>query len=336
MKYLLPILAAICLLSPASTPSKEAPVLQFLQSLNEAQLEQTNLPFDDLSRQNWHFFPGRMLFRPGILLEDLTSEQKDLAFNMLRHYLSESGYKKTKQIISLEEVLAEMEQNTDFRNPEVYYIAVYGNPEKDSLWAWSFEGHHVSLNFTIVEEQIAMSPRFLGAGPAIVPIGKRKGERTLAQEEDLGLELINSMTTAQRQQTIFQEASYWELVTATSTEVGPLDPVGIKFTDLQPKQQQILSKLIEAYISTMPEALAEQRLTALQQEDPAEIRFGWAGATEIGQPHYYRVQGQSFLIEFDNSQSNANHIHTVWRDFDGDFGRDLIREHYQKHHHHKK
>jgi len=314
----------------AFQPSNNDLVVNFLKSLDEEQKSLTQFPFDHLSRYNWHFLPGAMWPRVGIQLHDLRPSQKELLFELLSVYLSETGYTKTRKIIDLENVLAEIEGNTNFRDPNKYYTAFYGNPARDKLWSWSFEGHHISLNFTILQNKISMAPRFMGANPAIIKEGKRKGERTLAKEEDFGFELINALSNEQKQKTIFQKTSFVEIVTATSTEVGPLKPAGIKMKDLNVDQQIILMDLINEYISTMPAELAKKRMRNLQEEELDEIRFGWAGSTERNKPHYYRVQGKTFLIEFDNFQNNANHIHLVWRDFDGDFGRDLIKEHYQK------
>lgn len=242
---------------------------------------------------------------------------------------------KTQQIMVLETILAEQSGDNNFRDPEKYFAAFYGEPGKDNLWAWSFEGHHISLNFSIIGDQMSIAPRFMGANPATIPEGKRNGDRILGREEDFGFQLIYSLSDEQKSKTIFQSYSFSDIVTSNSTEVGPIKPVGIKMQALNKEQQHILLDLINEYISTMPAELATKRMNNLKEEEYDEIRFGWAGATEKGKPHYYRVQGKTFLIEFDNTQNNANHIHTVWRDFDGDFGRDLIREHYHSSGHHE-
>ncbi|MBK6284367.1 MAG: DUF3500 domain-containing protein [Draconibacterium sp.] len=165
--------------------------------------------------------------------------------------------------------------------------------------------------------------------------GSRKGERTLAAEEDLGFELINSFSESQKKKAIFQHKSYYDIVTTNSSEVSPLQPVGIKMKALNDSQQKNLFQLIDEYLAALPVELAKCKNEKLKSEEMNEISFGWAGGTKPGVGHYYRIQ-ENILIELDNSQNNANHIHSVWRDFDGDFGRDLIREHYQSsdHHHH--
>lgn len=318
----------------ASQSNYILPASKFMNSLNQEQRNKAQFEFENSSKNDWHYLPASMYPRAGIALNQLNENQKNLLFELLRSSLSETGYAKTQQIISLENVLAEIEGNHDYRDPEKYYTAFYGNPAKDSLWSWSFQGHHLSLNFTVLNGETSIAPRFLGANPAIVKEGIRKGERTLAKEEDLGLELINTCSAEQKQKAIFQHKAFNDIVTANSADVEPLEPVGIRMKELNHSQQAILLQLIDEYLATMPEDLAAKRMDKLKKEETDEIRFGWAGASKFGEGHYYRIQGKSFLVEFDNTQNNANHIHSVWRDFDGDFGRDLIREHYQSSEHH--
>jgi hypothetical protein len=335
MKKIIVVLFVVaCLIFYAFKTFNSDPAISFLNSLNKEQRGKVQMAFDDNSRMSWHFLPGVMWPRKGIQLQELNDPQKKLLFKLLRVYLSESGFVKTMKIIELENVLASMSGNSSFRDAEKYYVAFYGRPGQDSLWAWSFEGHHISLNFSVLDDKISVVPRFLGASPATIKEGPRKGERTLDKEEDYGFELINSLTDEQLKLTVFRKTAYSEIVTSNATEVGLLDPVGIKMDELNRDQQAVLLKLLMEYISVMPEDLAAKRMQNLRSEDFESIRFGWAGSTLPGEPHYYRIQGNSFLVEFDNVQEGANHIHTVWRDFKGDFGRDLIREHY-KHSHHK-
>lgn len=336
MKY---ILSAVIFLV-ASVFSLHIPVddsaTKFLDSLNEEQLEKAQKPFDDLTRHTWHFLPAAMWPRPGIPLKDLDENQQKLLFEVLRSFLSETGYNKTRSIMELENILAEIENNPTFRDPELYFTTFYGNLKTDEHWAWSFEGHHISLNFTVVEGEISLVPRFLGARPTLIPEGPRKGEKTaLHREEDLGIELIQSMSEEQLDKAIFLETAYWEIATSTSTEVGPLTFNGILIGELNDSQQTLLLDIINEYLSAMPEEIAQKRYENLTNEEFDMIEFAWAGATHLGEPHYYRIQGETFLIEFDNTQDDANHIHTVWRDFDGDFGKDLLREHYEHSPHHQ-
>ncbi|MBZ9626587.1 DUF3500 domain-containing protein [Psychroflexus sp. CAK1W] len=316
--------------------NKNDPTISFLESLNNEQLSMLMMPLDDTSRNFWHYLPAKMLPRTGLIIDELNGSQKEKFSQMLQSFLSESGYDKTREIIDLENVLIELGGDPEFRDDGAYYIAVYGDPRTDSLWAWSFEGHHVSLNFTISNGKISTTPRFFGANPATITEGSRKGERVLQREEDGAFELLNSLSNQQKKVAIFQNASFEDIVTTNAIEVGPLRPVGIKATKLNAEQKNILKQLISEYLSSIPQPLALKREKKINDEEFDEIRFGWAGSLIKGKGHYYRIQGKSFLIEFDNTQNNANHIHTVWRDFDGDFGRDMIREHYLNSNHHNK
>jgi len=310
------------------------PASTFLNSLTKEQRALAQMQLSDSSRTTWHFFPGTMYHRAGIQLSDLNTEQLGNLNELLKAYLSDTGYDKTLKIMDLENVLFEIGQgDANFRDPKKYTVAFYGDPEKDSIWAWSYEGHHLSLNFTIANDKVSIAPRFMGASPAIIMEGKRKGERTLAHEEDYGLRLINALSDEQKKKAVFNKMAYPDIVTFNASEVKPLEQVGIRSGDLTNDQKKMLSTLLYEYLSTMPKALAEKRMDNLKSEEFDDIRFGWAGETELGKPHYYRIQGKTFLVEFDNTQNNANHIHLVWRDFDGDFGRDLIKEHYKHSHH---
>ena len=309
------------------------PIEEFIEGLDKDQKVRITYPIDDVYRERWHYLPAASWVRPGISLKEMSDKQKQLAHKLLQYYLSESGYDKTLQIIDLENVLAELENDNIRRDPEKYFISIYGDPKDDLVWSWRFEGHHVSLHFTTVDGEISMSPRFFGANPAIVKEGSRKGLKTLYTEESLGLQLINSMTDAQKQKAIIRDVAYWEVVTSNAVEVAPFKDKGIMVGELNSGQQKLVWEIIDEFISTVPSDLARKRKEKIENEEKMEISFAWTGGLELGKAHYYRIQGNSFLIEFDNAQNDANHIHVVWRDFDGDFGRDLMKEHYLKHKH---
>ncbi len=325
---LYPFLLAFVSIVFLNPSHKNGAAIAFITSLDERQKEKTVLEFDSNTREFWSFLPGAMLPRAGISLSDLTAHQKDLAFELLASSLSASGYEKARQIIALESILAEIDQNPDFRDVNKYHIAFYGDPSTDKIWGWSFEGHHLSLNFSNVNDKTAVAPRFLGASPATIMSGPRKGEKTLGVEADLALELVNSFDKKIREAAIFRQGAYMDIVSGNAMEVSPLDPVGVSFDLLDNVQQDQLLSLIGEYLSTLPDELAEMRFSEIRSEGFKDIYFGWAGGTTLGEPYYYRIQGRSFLIEFDHTFGDANHIHTVWRDFDGDFGRDLLSEHY--------
>lgn len=305
----------------------------FVNSLDETQRKKCVYPFDEITRLEWHYTPTSMNGRTGISLKDLSEGSKQQVYDLLKTYLSADGYDKTRKIMDLEYVLKELEPNNTHRIPENYTISVYGEPSRDTIWAWKFTGHHIALNFTTVHGKLAFAPLFFGTNPGEIKNGPRKGERIQKAEEDVGFELLNALTPEQREQAIFQAKAYSDIVSTISQEVSPLNTVGIRGKDMTQGQKVILNKLISIYLMAMPQNIAEAQLKKVLADDINKISFGWAGATELGKPHYYRVQGKSFLIEFDNTQNNANHIHAVWRDFNGDYGRDLLKEHYQKAHH---
>jgi hypothetical protein len=224
------------------------------------------------------------------------------------------------------------------RDPELYFVSIFGDPSGSGPWGWRFEGHHLSLNYTILDgAPVAWAPAFLGANPAEVREGSRVGLRALAPEEDLARALVRSLDDAQRRAAVVDVEAPSDIITGNALEIDPLEPAGISISDLNPPQVDQLVRLIDEYLGRMSDDLAASRRARLESSDLSRIGFAWAGSLEVGEPHYYRVQGPSFLIEYDNTQNNANHIHSVWRDFDGDFGRDLLREHYDAHphpHHH--
>lgn len=284
-------------------------------------------PFDDADRVNWHYTPRS---RNGVSLKELDARGRDAVHALLKEALSAAGYRKVVNIIELELVLREIETFGLMRDPERYHLTIYGTPSRTAAWGWRFEGHHLSLNFTLAGDHLGVdTPSFFGANPAKVASGPRAGLRVLASEEDEARALLASLSAEQRRVAVFDTRTYGDIVTANAGKVEPPSVVGIAAAQLSPAQRAQLQKLIEVYARTFDPALADERLSRVRAGGLDNVRFGWAGAVEPGRPHYYRVQGPLFLIEYDASQNGGNHIHTVWRDFDGDFGRDLLREHYE-------
>ena len=310
--------------------------LTCINSLDSIQKAKSVFPFDEMSRYDWNYLPPSLIPRKGVCLKDLNSTQKNNIYALLKSFLSNKGFTRTQDIMNNEYYLKELEPNMIHRIPENHFIAFYGNPGKDSVWGWKFSGHHIALNFTIVNGKLAFTPIFFGIYPAEIKDGQNKGRRIIKDEEDIGFELINMLTSEQKSKAIFQKKAFNDIVTSNSSQVGPLTPVGILAKDLTSQQKNILNKLIACHLSSMPAEIAEMRMKRIVSEDFNRIRFGWAGGLIAGVPHYYRIQGKTFLIEFDNTTHNANHIHIVWRDFNGDFGVDLLNEHYKKSKHHHK
>lgn len=309
--------------------------LTVINSFDSTQKAISVFSFDEMSRYDWNYLPASLIPRKGVCLKDLDSTQKANIYSLLRSFLSDKGFSRTMDIMNNEYYLKELEPDMIHRIPENYFIAFYGTPDKDSIWGWKFSGHHIALNFTIVDNKLAFTPVFFGVYPAEIKEGQNKGRRIIKEEEEIGFELINMLTSEQKLKAIFQSKAFNDIVTTNSIQVGPLDPVGILGKDLTPEQKNVLNRLIVCHLSSMSTEIAEIRMKRIVSEDFNQIRFGWAGGLVKGVPHYYRIQGKTFLIEFDNTTHNANHIHIVWRDFNGDFGVDLLKEHYKnsKHHH---
>jgi len=285
---------------------------------------------EDPAKTRWHYLPHDSFAREGLPLSEMTAGQIEKTYALLEAYLSESGYDQMQQIIDLENYLAIVENNPYKRDASKYYIAFYGTPHKDSLWAWSFEGHHLSLNFTVSPEAIAFAPAFWGSNPGIVPIGPEQGKIVLKTDHNLGLQLVNSLSPAQLEQTLVSSKTYGEILTQNQDAVALIPNNGIAYRQLQAPQKKLLKQIIHHHLDRMEKPVSQKARGLLENENWNEITFSWAGKTEKLKAHYYRIQGQSFLIEYDNSQNNGNHIHAVWREFNGDFGKDLIQEHYQK------
>jgi hypothetical protein len=269
----------------------------------------------------------------------MTEAQRTRAHALLKTGLSMRGHTNATDIIALENVLRAIEPprtgaNAIVRDPELYFVSVYGEPNGKTPWGWKFEGHHISVNFTLVDgKPIVFAPSFFGSNPAVVKEGPQAGKRALREEEESGRALMAAFTDEQKKKVIFSDQAPREMLTAENREAKLLESVGITYAELTPPQRRLLERVLDAYLGRVAPELAKARLEAIQKTGIDKVTFGWAGTLEVGGPHYYRVQGPTFLIEYDNVQNNANHIHSVWRDFDGDFGRDILREHYKTYAH---
>jgi hypothetical protein len=323
---LLLFLAAMCLCLPAHAQAMREAAERLLAAVPESARKKIIRPFDDRDRFDWHYTPRS---RNGAALKELDARGRDAVHALLKSALSAAGHRKVTNILDLELVLREIEAFGLMRDPERYHLTIYGAPHATKAWGWRFEGHHLSLNFTLAGDRAsADTPSFFGANPATVQKGAKKGLRALAAEEDEARALLGQLDEAQRREAVFEARTYGEIVTANAEKVDPLKPVGIAASKLNEIQRVQLLKLIEVYAANFEPGLAKARLARVREGGIENIRFGWAGSTEKGRQHYYRIQGPKFLIEYDASQNDGNHVHTVWRDFSGDFGRDLLRQHY--------
>jgi hypothetical protein len=303
---------------------------RFLASLTPEQRSKTTFSFDDAERVNWFFVP---IERKGLPLREMSPYQKHLATALLSAGLSQAGFMKAVTIMSLEDVLRIQEKdNGERRNPEKYYFSIFGTPADTGTWGYRVEGHHISQNYTVVNGHVVDAPSFFGDNPAMVKEGPRAGLRVLAAEEDLGRELITSLDAEQRKTAIVDEKAPGEILTSNSRQAALKGQAsGISAAKMNTAQAAKLNELLAEYTGNLPEQVAQYRQEQIKKAG-RNISFAWAGGLNKGDPHYYRIQTASFLIEYDDTQNGANHIHTVWRDFTGDFGADLLKEHYQASH----
>lgn len=301
----------------------------FLAALTPEQRAKAVFSFEDAERQNWHFVPRA---RRGLSLKEMTPEQRLLAHALLSGGLSQRGYSKALAIMSLESVLAEMEGQNAARDVEMYFFTLFGQPGGREPWGWRVEGHHLSFNFSSIGgRHLAAAPSFFGSNPAQVQSGPRQGFRALAEEEDVARQLVRSLDGKQRALAVLSPEAPSEITSLPGREISA-PPIGLAQSQMKPAQKALLEQLIRVHLGRHQAAIAHAQWQKIRKAGLEKIRFAWAGGLEPRQGHYYRVQSPSFVIEYDNTQGGANHVHSVWRDINGDFGADLLKEHYQKAH----
>ena len=332
-------LAGSMVASQRAATSMAAATTALLDSLTPEQRQKMALPFESPDRTRWNFIPTSMFARQGLPIKEMTEPQRKLAHALLKAALSERGYTTTVTIMNdLEAILRDTEAAARAargaapggvgRDPELYFFTVFGKPGAKETWGWRVEGHHVSLHFTLANgNRVAAAPAFWGSNPAEVREGPKKGMRALDKEQDAARALIMALDDGQRKTAIFAETAPKDIVTGTRFPIEPLEPQGVAASAMTAKQRELLMQLIDVYTAQMATETAAERQAEINKAGTDKITFAWAGPVEPGQQHYYRVQGPTFLIEFDNTQNSGNHIHSVWRDFESDFGRDLLREH---------
>ena len=305
---------------------------RFLEALTPEQRQIAKLPLDSEDLTRWHYVPTNQFPRKGLAIKDMNESQRKLAHDLLRTGLSQRGYTEATAIMDLETVLRAIESAGGRgglnRDPELYFFTIFGNPSSKEPWGWRVNGHHLAVYFIVGNSTtVASAPTFFGTNPAEVREGPKQGLRIQAMEQDAGRALVNALDEAQRKTAIIEAVAPNDILTTTAAKADPLSPPGITASAMTREQRDLLMKLVEVYTSQMTEDVAAERMAQIRKAGVEKIGFVWAGPIEAGQKHYYRVQGPTFLIEFDNTQNNGNHIHAVWRDFVGDYGRDLLREH---------
>jgi hypothetical protein len=304
----------------------------FLASLSPEQRQQATFAVDSEELTRWHYVPAQQFPRNGLPIRAMNETQRGLAHELMKTGLSQRGYTQATTIMTdLENILKALENGSAMRDPEQYCFSIFGTPGGKGVWGWRVNGHHLSLHFNVANgSMVASAPTFFGSNPAEVRVeGPKKGLRVLADREDSARALLTALDDKQRPTAMLEGVVPGDIVTKTAVKVDPLSPTGIAASVMTPKQRELLMAVIESYTSSMTADIASERLAQLKTAGLDKITFAWAGESEIGKKHYYRVQGPTFLIEYDNTQNDGNHVHSVWRDFNGDFGRDLLREHVQ-------
>ena len=338
-------LAVVCLLATSAVaaykvqtvPEMVKATRNLLVTLSPEQKAKIQYPFTHAERTNFHFTPGPWngVGRQGLPLKAMTPDQTKLAHALLATGVSQKGYTKATTIMSLEQILKELEMGGNIvRDPDNYFFSVFGEPSETGLWGFRVEGHHLTLNFTMENGKVlADTPAFMGANPAEVREGPRVGLRVLSAEEDLGRSLVQSLDAQQKAVGVLPGNAPGDIQTGERLDISNIPnfdinkPTGIAASKLNAKQQETLIALVEEYAYRMPVELADVTMTEVRKPGLDKIFFTWVGGMNNGDLHYYRVHGPSFLIEFNNTQGRGNHVHSVWRDLKNDFGRDLLKEH---------
>lgn len=323
------IAATAALAETAKADGKQAmyqAAKEFIATLGPDEKALALFPFNSDERLNWFYVPKE---RKGLRYKAMNEAQQKAAHALLMVGLSKMGYKKVETIRSLENVLKEMENGSPTRDPLHYYFTIFGDPTANGTWGWRYEGHHCSLHWTVVKGKIIAScPQFLGSNPGEVRSGPMMGTRVLAAEEDLGRSLVKSLNEEQRKVAVISDKAPGDILTTNTRQAAIQEDKGIPYSQLTKQQQGIFLSLLKEYANVQIPEIANQRLEAVRKAGLDNVKFAWMGGLDKGEPHYYRIQGSTFLVEYDNTQNNANHIHTVWRDFKGDFGVDLLALHY--------
>ena len=280
---------------------------RYLESLDPSQRTKSTYAFNDPELTRWHWTTPQNVPRNGLPLREMATAQRDAAFALLQTSQSAYGLQKSLDIISL--------QNDLGNDPELYYVTVFGTPGVEP-WGWRWEGHHLSRRFNVINGKLSVTPFFLGSWPTV----NNNGLKAMEREEWAARELVTSMDGNQQTIAIFQQDTLGRHVTQNEAYVTPLETVGIATLNLNTNQQALVTEIIHKYLDTLPDMIAASHLDRLQTAGFENIYFAWAGSLEAQRPHYYRLQGPTFLLEHDNSRNRGTHIHSVWRDFAEDFG----------------
>jgi hypothetical protein len=308
----------------------------WLETLTDDGRSRAVFRFDDAERFAWDYVPGTRL---GLAAGEMTPEQRLTAAAIVEAALSERGAREVRGVMDLEPILGELERragrgNWQRRDPGLYWHAIFGTPGMDEPWSWRIGGHHVAIHVTVARGRvIGTTPSFLGANPQTVPDGPSAGHRTLDGEERLARALLASLTQEQRRHAIVDRDAPADILSGSGRRAELRDvPTGIRYNALDAGQRMALEALIRYYVGRSQPAVADAEWSRIRDASLDAITFAWAGPDEPGHGHYYAVHGPRLLIEYDNTQDRANHIHSVWRDPTNDWGEDLLAAHYRAAH----
>jgi len=312
---------------PADTGGRMATAAEaFIGTLGSAERDLGTWEMDAEQRFDWHFIPRE---RYGVRIKDMNVEQRTAAHGLLQSVLSSQGYLKATGVMQLEGILGQIEGRPDRRDPEDYYFNIFGTPSEDGVWAWRFEGHHVSINFAAAGgAPPSVTPAFLGSNPHVVGEGPNAGRRLLGAEEGLARELLALFTPVQLRTVIIEAEAPRDIVTGNARTVELDRYEGLPASEMNDAQTHALMHVIREYLNNANSEVADAQMDRIHEAGLENLHFAWAGSTERGEGHYYRIHGPTMLIEYDNVQGGANHVHSVWRDPQNDFGDDLLRRHY--------
>jgi hypothetical protein len=295
----------------------------FLSAITPAQKSEATFKFDDAERLNWHFIPR---VRKGLPLKSLEGPALKAAHAFIRSGLSDAGYDQTLNIMSLEDVLYLLEtgdrsERRERRDPGKYYLSVFGEPAETGDWGWRLEGHHVSLNFTIKDGKVVSStPEFFGANPGTIEAGKGRQIRVLGPEEDIARQILKHCTPEQQKACWISKEAPGEVPGPNAPQAAVAAPVGLAYAQMSEDQKKLVQELLTEYLKNLPGDVEQERRSAINNAGIDKLFFAWYGGSELHDPHHYRLQGPSFVVEYNNTQNNANHVHSMWRNLNGDFG----------------
>jgi hypothetical protein len=300
----------------------------WLAQLDERQQREARLEWSGRRRENWHYVPRA---RPGVALRAMSERQTAAAWDLLASLLSARGLDQVRGLITLERILGELTGNPGFRDPGNYALAVFGDPAGNRPWAWRFEGHHLSLSVLVAPGHgVAVTPAFFGANPARVPNGHAHGGfRLVGAEEDAAFSLVQSLEGRVRAEALIADRSLGDIVSGPGRELALQRFEGVPLARLNEAQRGGVMRILELYAGTMRNEIAAPVIARVREAGIETLHFAWAGSPVRGRPHYFRVHGPAALIEYDNTQDGANHVHSVWIDPVSLFGRDLLKAHYQ-------